>query len=92
MMFRTFSETTDGYKAENGISYYSVKLDTKVPRKYYRVNVNKKTSSDAVRFITVIYPSNDAAVSAEFTAAFDKKSSSVRVSINGTPYDLTYSL
>lgn len=92
MMFRTFSETTDGYKAENGISYYSVKLDTKVPRKYYRVNVNKKTSSDAVRFITVIYPSNDAAVSAEFTAPFDKKSSSVRVSINGTPYDLTYSL
>ena len=92
MMFRTFSETTDGYKAENGISYYSVKLDTKVARKYYRVNVNKKTYSNAVRFITVIYPSNNVSVSAEFTSAFDKKSSSVRVTVDGTPYDLTYSL
>lgn len=91
MMFRTFSETKDGYKTENGISYYSVKLDTKVARKYYRVTVNKKSSSDAVRFITVIHPSKDASVSAEFTSAFDKKSSSVKVTVNGTSYDLSYS-
>lgn len=92
MMFRTFSETTDGYKAENGISYYSVKLDTKVARKYYRVNVNKKSASDVVRFITVIHPSTDATVAAEFKSAFSKTSSSVKVTVNGTSYDLAYSL
>jgi heparan-sulfate lyase len=92
MMFRTFSETTDGYKAENGISYYSVKLDTKVARKYYRVNVNKKSASDVVRFITVIHPSTDATVAAEFKSAFSKTSSSVKVTVNGTSYDLAYSI
>ena len=92
MMFRTFSETTAGYKAENGQSYYSVKLDTKVARKYYRVNVSKASASDVVRFITVIHPSTDATVSAEFKAAFNAKSSSVKVTVNGTSYDLAYSL
>lgn len=92
MTYRTFSETTEGYKAENGLSDYSLKLDTKVARKYYRVNVNKKSASDVVRFITVIHPSSDASVAAEFKTAYDSKSSSVKVTVNGTSYDLSYSL
>ena len=92
MMFKTFSETTEGYKAENGKSYYSTKLDTEVARKYYRINVTKKSASDVVRFITVIHPSKDATIDAEFKAAYNAKSSSVKVTVNGTAYDLSYSL
>ena len=92
MMFKTFSETTEGYKAENGLSNYSTKLDTQSSRKYYRVNVTKKSASDVVRFITVIHPSKDATIDAEFKAAYNAKSSSVKVTVNGTAYDLSYSL
>ena len=92
MMFKTFSETTEGYKEENGLSNYSTKLDTEVARKYYRVNVTKKSASDVVRFITVIHPSKDATIDAEFKAAYNAKSSSVKVTVNGTAYDLSYSL
>ena len=92
MMFKTFSETTEGYKAENGLSNYSTKLDTQSSRKYYRINVTKKSASDVVRFITVIHPSKDATIDAEFKAAYNTKSSSVKVTVNGTAYDLSYSL
>ena len=92
MMFKTFSETTEGYKAEDGLSNYSTKLDTQSSRKYYRINVTKKSASDVVRFITVIHPSKDATIDAEFKAAYNAKSSSVKVTVNGTAYDLSYSL
>ena len=77
----TFNEKTlwrGGPNTENGAEYYW--------------NVNKKSASDVVRFITVIHPSTDATVAAEFKSAFSKTSSSVKVTVNGTSYDLAYSL
>ena len=54
--------------------------------------MTKKSASDVVRFITVIHPSKDATIDAEFKAAYNAKSSSVKVTVNGTAYDLSYSL
>ncbi|MDE6870840.1 MAG: heparinase II/III family protein [Bacteroidales bacterium] len=92
MLLRTFSETTSGYKAENGISRYSPKLNTAYERKFYRVTANKAAASDVVRFITVIYPETGKAVSAEFKAPYSENSCSLQVSVNGSTYNLSYNL
>lgn len=92
MLLRTFAETMTGYKAENGISKYSPKLNTAIDRKFYRVTVSKPTAEDVVRFITVVYPSADASVDASFKSDWSDKSCSLSVSVNGTSYDLGYDL
>lgn len=91
MLFRTFSETETGYRPENGTSTYSETLNTEVSRKFYRVNVRKSRASDAVRFITVVYPARSAEISAIFASEFRQNASSVKVTVDGTSYDLSYS-
>lgn len=92
MLFRTYSETSAGYTPETGTSSCSYKMNHAYDRTYYRVTVDKASSSNAVRFITVIYPSRSAEISASFNSAFSKTASSVKVTVNGTSYDLSYSL
>lgn len=90
MLVRTFSETTRGYKAETGVSACSQVMNQSYDRTYYRVTVDKRNASDVCRFITVIYPSREAEISASFTSEFDQNSSSVKVTINGKEYNLSY--
>lgn len=95
VVFKSFSDTSDGFKGENGTSYWSDKIDVRQTRKYYRVNVTKKDASSTPRFITVIYPCSDASkvsISAEFPNAYSSKGETVKVTINGKTYNLSYSL
>ena len=104
MIFRTFTETTDGFLGENSTGYYSDNIGEKTQRRWYRVGIDKKEGL-AARFITVIYPfgnPDDAAgitISASFTdneggtaGTFHQDGCSVRVGIGSKNYDLSYSL
>jgi len=104
MLFRTFTETTDGFLGENSTGYYSDAIGEKTQRRWYRVSIDKKDGL-AARFITVIYPfgnPDDAAgltISAAFTdneggtsGTFHQEGCSVRVSVGSKNYDLSYSL
>lgn len=90
MLLRTFSETTRGFKGETGVSGCSPKMNEAYDRTYYRVTVDKVNNSDVCRFITVICPSRSAEISASFTSDFNQRSSSVKVTIDGNDYDLSY--
>lgn len=92
MKWLTFSEGKSGFKGENGISYYSEKLMTEQSRKYYRVTATKPSVTDAARFITVIHPDTGATIAAEFATAYSATGASVKVSINGKSYNLSYKL
>ena len=92
MKWLTFSETTSGFKGESGISYYSEKENIEQDRKFYRLTVYKALASNNVRFITVIHPDTSAEISAEFTAAYSASGASVKVTIDGNEYNLSYSL
>ena len=92
MLLRTYSETSAGYTPETGTSSCSMKMNHAYDRTYYRVTADKVSSSSTVRFITVIYPSRQADISASFTSAFSESASSVKVTVNGTTYNLSYNL
>ena len=90
MKWLTFSETHTGFKAENGISYYSEKENIEYDRKYYRLTATKQTASDVVRFITVIHPNTSATISAEFAASYSASGAALKVIVNGKTYNLSY--
>ena len=90
MLLRTFPETTRGFKGETGTSGCSEKMNQAYDRTFYRVTVDKTQNTDVSRFITVICPNRSAEISASFTSDFDQRSSSVKVTINGKDYDLSY--
>lgn len=91
MLLRTFSETTDGFVGETGTSSCSIKMNEAYDRTFYRVTVDKGMRM-STRFITVIYPSRSAEISASFNSGFSESSSSVTVTVNGKKYDLSYTL
>ena len=90
MLFRTYSETSAGYTPETGTSRCSSQMNEVYDRTFYRVTADKTTSAGAVRFITVIYPSRTAQISASFDSAFSQTASSVTVNVNGESYNLNY--
>ena len=92
MKWLTFSETKRGFEGESDISYYSEKENIEYDRKFYRLTATKTSASDVVRFITVIHPDTSAEISAEFTAAYSASGASVKVTIDGNEYNLSYSL
>ncbi len=92
MKWLTFSETHTGFKGENGTSYYSEKLNTETARKYYRLSATKSKASDVVRFITVIHPDTSATIGAEFVGAYSASGASVKVTVKGKTYNLSYKL
>ncbi len=91
MLLRTFSETTDGFVGQTGTSSCSVKMNESYDRTFYRVTVDKGMRM-STRFITVIYPSRSAEITASFTSSFSESSSSVAVTVNGKEYNLSYTL
>ena len=104
MIFKTFTETTDGLKTTWNTKYYSPEIGEKVQRPFYKVDV-KKAADKAARFITVIYPLGAPAdfanmsISASFTdnaagqeGTFHSEGASVKVTVNGTDYNLSYKL
>lgn len=63
-------------------------------RKSYSVNMNKTTGQTA-RYITVIYPTNQAAtdqINATFSQPFKEHGVSVEINVNGTAYHLNCNL
>lgn len=104
MLFRSFSETADGYKSIIDTTPVSDEIDKSYDRFRYNVSVSK-TSSNAARMITVIYPfgapaeSDGISVSAAFTdnekgkeGTFHENGAAVKVTVNGTEYNLAYTL
>ena len=95
ILLKSFSETMDGFSTQTGLSWCSENFGERYQRKFYRVNARKATGSSVVRFITVLYPCSDPAgvnVSASFKTPFTASGESLSVTINGTTYDLSYSL
>lgn len=104
IIIKSVSETSDGYVFNNGTGYYSNEIGQKTQRYWYRIDVNK-AADKAARFITVICPfgkTEDYAnqtITAEFidnapeaAGTFHADGASVRVSVNGTNYSLSYKL
>lgn len=92
MLFRTFSETSTGFRGETGQSGCSPVMNHSYDRTYYRVTAKKTRGVDVVRFITVIYPSRAAEISAEFTSEYTLGASSVKVTIDGKEYNLDFEI
>ena len=95
LLIKTFSSTVTGFEGVEGTSWCSEKIGERYQRKFYRINVQKASASATPRFITVIVPCQDASsvsVSASFNGAFSSSGEAVRVTVNGTSYDLSYSL
>lgn len=104
MIFKSFSETTEGYLFSQGTCYYSDEIDQRVQRKFYQLDVTKK-SGLAARFITVILPYGKPETFAENTidavftdnvttpaGTFRQNGASVKVTVNGVVYNLSYTL
>lgn len=95
LLVKTFSETQDGFSGQNGLSWCSENFGTRYQRKFYRVNVTKASASTPVRFITVLYPCatpTAVSLSASFMGDFSTNGEAVKVTVNGTTYNLSYSL
>ena len=104
MIFKSFSETSEGYAFSQGTCYYSDEIDTNVQRKFYQLDVTKKADL-ASRFITVILPYGkpetfaENVIEAQFTdnaaspaGTFRQSGASVKVTVNGVVYNLSYTL
>ncbi|EKJ92946.1 Heparin-sulfate lyase [Bacteroides finegoldii] len=74
---------------------FSVKNDrTYTTRKAYQLDMNK-TADSPVRYITVLYPTDDISahtIQAEFTDSGNAKNVSVKVVVDGKEYNLGYQL
>ena len=96
IIMRTFASKniTDAATSFNG--KLSNDIDTSINRKGYTVTLRKGAKETAVRFITVILPIADAAsatISAEFTDEnYSENGSSIKVTVNGEEYNLSYTL
>ena len=96
IIMRTFASKniTDAATSFNG--KLSNDIDTSINRKGYTVTLRKGAKEAAVRFITVILPIADAAsatISAEFTDEnYSENGSSIKVTVNGEEYNLSYTL
>jgi len=92
MVFRTFSDTENGYSALSGTSESSDEIDVKYTRKYYGMAVDKVTDKP-VRFITVICPcTGDSSIEAlGIKASFMGDGDSIAVTVSGETYHLPYS-
>lgn len=89
-----FAEKKMTLKEKEG--WRSVAYRQRVPRTAVSFNIDKKTS-DAVRYITIIYPTNNTMTCPTFKAKFlnksyDEKGVRVEVSVNGKKRRLEYSL
>lgn len=101
LIIKSFSETADNISFTNGTGYFSNEIDTRVQRRWFRLNVDKKAGK-AVRFISVLYPCEKAdghSISAEFldnspenAGTFHPEGVSVRVTVDGVARSLAYTL
>ena len=102
MMFVTFPATTDGYDSNWTTGYFSNEMAEETQRRNYEVCQNKP-GTDAVRFITVLYPFGSASefenikISAEFADnGFSDSGASVKVTVNKAGntqnYNLSYTI
>lgn len=94
MLIRSFGNTELTSKAFEGKVSYEV--DKYTPRKAYSVDMEKSAEQTA-RYITVLLPINGTTdtttISASFTdSGYHEDGASVVVDINGTKYDLKYTL
>lgn len=112
LLVKSFVETTAGFKmtrvAKKDEVAVSDKLESTIGKKrdWLQVNVNipKDIENAAARFITILYPSDDAAgdgsnISAEFTdnvsgtaGTFHPEGAAVKVRVDGQDYELKYTL
>ncbi len=105
MIFKSFSETSAGYAFSDGTCYYSDEINTNVQRKFYQMDVRKESADLAARFITVILPYGqpgtygENTIDAMFTdnaaspaGTFRQGGAAVKVTVNGTVYNLSYTL
>ena len=106
IILKTYSETSDDLALNPSDSFYSDAYLIKTECKRYEVSVTKKADR-AARFVTVIYPfgSKDSFAEQNISATFTDNpdpanagtfhgddGASVKVSINGKDYSLSYNL
>lgn len=95
IVVRTFTEEAATFSEMEGRVAYVVKNNIFDKRKAYQVRINKVADKTA-RFITVIYPckqTDTQELGAEFTdGGYNANGASVKVTINGTEYPLSYTL
>lgn len=90
---RTFSSGEVATTARKG--FVSTALNATTERQSYQVDQTKSAEMKASRFVTVIYPTKEAAdqLEANFTnAEFSASGASLRVVVNGKTYNLSYTL
>ena len=96
IVIRTFANKTISDAASSFNGKLSNDIDTSINRKGYTITLRKGANESAVRFITVILPTTDATsatIEAEFTDAdYNENGTSLKVTINGHEYNLSYSL
>lgn len=92
MAIRTFSDAALSTTASN--SKVSYELNVEAARKAYSVNMTKSAGQTA-RYITVLYPSNQASavqMNAAFTQPFQENSVALEVTVDGVKYNLNCNL
>lgn len=93
ILVRTFSPDAVSTTARAG--FVSTAQNVTADRQSYAVDCEKSADRKAARFVTVIYPTKDASevLEASFTNAdFSANGTSLRVSVNGKIYNLSYTL
>jgi len=87
MIFKTFTQSADGFAGSNGESWYSDAIGQKVQRRFYRVS-SPKSADSSLRFVTVICPLGAASAfsSADISANFS--ANAVNLNVNGTAYSI----
>ena len=91
MMFRTFGNKEISSSSFTGKVSYTI--GGTADRKSYSVNM-AKTAGETARYITVLYPINSTmpTIGGEFVGDYSSAGASVKVTIDGTTYPLSYTL
>ena len=96
LLVRTVSDKAFTFAEKDGFVAYNIVTDSykEIDRKAYQLNIEKSASDAAVRYVTVLFPTTDAAAqSVEInTGEWSETGASISVRIDGKTYNLSYTL
>ena len=96
LLVRTASDKAFTFAEKDGFVAYNIVTDSykEIERKAYQLNVEKSASDAAVRYVTVLLPTTDAAAqTVEInTGEWSETGASISVRVGGKTYNLSYTL
>ncbi len=97
LLVRTVSDKPSSYAEKQGFLAYDIVTasNPEISRKAYQLNIEKSASDAAVRYVTVLLPTQDAATASPIEidpGEWSQTGATLKVRVNGKSYELSYTL